>query len=150
MLEDMLDSMPKRDGMPLFLHPSARDSNPDLRPSKDQSIFFVCTREEFFRLPPQTQYLIHRHRCVVMINIGADPPPPFDQSTLGRFRNPRDLCPIQGKLIFRRCLVVHVNLYPRYGIGQHEKRRLSPVCATHRATTQRKPPGAQRSASSHA
>ncbi|KAJ7615105.1 hypothetical protein DFH06DRAFT_1343962 [Mycena polygramma] len=96
MLREMLASMPKdAKKLPLFLSASARNPDPDVHPSETCSVFFVCTCQQWYKLDTRTQYLMHRHRCVLMLDVGAEPAPPFDENTLSRFGDPRKPCFIQ-------------------------------------------------------
>ncbi|KAJ6474067.1 hypothetical protein C8R47DRAFT_1221313 [Mycena vitilis] len=96
MLRGMLASMPKdANKLPLFLGASARNPDPEVHPSETCSVFFVCTRQQWYKLDTRTQYLMHRHRCVLMLDVGAEPAPPFDENTLCRFGDPRKPCFIQ-------------------------------------------------------
>ncbi|KAK6987740.1 hypothetical protein R3P38DRAFT_3216788 [Favolaschia claudopus] len=94
MIESMLQSQPT--ARPLFLEDSARDPDPRLQASEKQSIFYVCTEAEYEELPDDVKYEIHRHRCVLMLDVhGPKTPPPFDWNALKQFRDPDELCPIQ-------------------------------------------------------
>ncbi|KAJ6448410.1 hypothetical protein C8R47DRAFT_1231045 [Mycena vitilis] len=82
MIKAMLNSQTQTpDGLPLFMQPSAKDPNPNLKPSDTQSVLHVCTKAEFLALDRRTQW--------------AESPPPFDETTLSMFRDPRKLCTIQ-------------------------------------------------------
>ncbi|KAK7061379.1 hypothetical protein R3P38DRAFT_2829174 [Favolaschia claudopus] len=94
MIESMIQS--QGTGKPLFLEDSARDFNPRLQPSETQSVLYVCTEDEYEQLSPSVQYEIHRHRCVLMLDVRSKrPPPSFNRETLRQVRNPNALCPIQ-------------------------------------------------------
>ena len=92
----MLQTEIRVDGLPLHLLENARDPDPALRPSSTQSCLHVTTREQFLALPRDQQHAILRYRCVLMVDIGSEPPPEFEWETLARFRDPDALCEIQG------------------------------------------------------
>ncbi|KAK7038359.1 hypothetical protein R3P38DRAFT_2770628 [Favolaschia claudopus] len=97
MLKAMFASQPTgSDDLPLFLQDSARDPDPKLQASATQSVFFVCTEHEYNALPFSTKHQIHRHRCVILVDVYVqDPSPPFDHETMQEFRDPDALCSIQ-------------------------------------------------------
>ncbi|KAK7057337.1 hypothetical protein R3P38DRAFT_3168856 [Favolaschia claudopus] len=97
MIDAMLRSQPRGpDNKPIFLQASARNPDPRLRPSDTQSVFFVCSQREYKKLPGVTRHQIHRHRCVLVLDVDTeDPPPPFDWETMQQYRDPDELCPVQ-------------------------------------------------------
>ncbi|KAK7006116.1 hypothetical protein R3P38DRAFT_3214172 [Favolaschia claudopus] len=94
MIEFMLQSQPTV--RPLFLEDSARDPNPRLQASEKQSMLYVCTEAEYAELSRDIKYEIHRHRCVLILDVHTqEHPPPFSWQTLQQFRDPDALCHIQ-------------------------------------------------------
>ncbi|KAJ6538618.1 hypothetical protein B0H10DRAFT_2245676 [Mycena sp. CBHHK59/15] len=87
-LQRMIDSQLKRDGQLLHLHISARDLDPDIRPSTTQSIVAVATKAAYEGLGAAQRHKLFRHRCVLVLDIGAEQPPaPFTPETLERYKN---------------------------------------------------------------
>ncbi|KAK7030798.1 hypothetical protein R3P38DRAFT_3188498 [Favolaschia claudopus] len=101
MLKAMFASQPKdAKNMPTFLDNSARNPNPKLQASATQSIFFVCTEKEYSALTPSMKHQIHRHRCVILVDVYMqDPSPPFNRETMQEFRDPDALCSLQGNCL---------------------------------------------------
>ncbi|KAJ6619655.1 hypothetical protein B0H10DRAFT_1946701, partial [Mycena sp. CBHHK59/15] len=85
------------DGRPLFLLPIAQDPNPRLRPSKDVSMLLRTTPAAFARLSRREQQEVQRHRCILFEHVQREEPAPaFDYATFSEFRDPEELCEIQG------------------------------------------------------
>ncbi|KAJ6571046.1 hypothetical protein B0H10DRAFT_1964478 [Mycena sp. CBHHK59/15] len=84
----MIDSQLKRDGQLLHLHISARDLDPDIRPSATQSIVAVATKAVYEGLGAAQRHKLFWHRCVLVLEIGAEQPPaPFTPEMLERYKN---------------------------------------------------------------
>ncbi|KAJ6623382.1 hypothetical protein B0H10DRAFT_2213438 [Mycena sp. CBHHK59/15] len=87
-LQRMIDSQLKRDGQLLHLHISVRNLDPDIRPSPTQSIVAVATKAAYEGLGTAQRHKLFRHRCVLVLDIGAEQPPaPFTPETLERHKN---------------------------------------------------------------
>lgn len=100
MLPDILDSQPVNDeGTPLFLLPSARDSDPNLRPSDSQSFFFVTTKRDIAAIPERKLHLLMRHRAILLLGEEDEPSSGFEfnEVSMSRFRDPNKLCHVQGQ-----------------------------------------------------
>ncbi|KAJ7181275.1 hypothetical protein C8R46DRAFT_1071821 [Mycena filopes] len=95
-LREMLTTEVKSNNLPLHMQASARDPTPSLKPSINQSVMFVVTRYDWVRLSDKRKQEIFRNRSVVIVpDSDPDPPPPFDEETLERFRNLDSLAHIQ-------------------------------------------------------
>jgi hypothetical protein len=57
----------------------------------------VATKLQFEALPEKIQHEIHRHRSVLIVDIGAEvTPPAFDRALLERYCDADADCEIQG------------------------------------------------------
>ncbi|KAJ7083514.1 hypothetical protein C8R43DRAFT_1175198 [Mycena crocata] len=86
-------------GLPLHLQPNARDSNPKIKPGPTQSCLYVTTALDFQALDAFHQQELHRHRCILMIDVPMEPDPGFTEESLSRFGDPYALTEIQGRLV---------------------------------------------------
>lgn len=99
MVPAILAAQPLLEGRPLFLHTSARNPDPSLRPSDTQSAILVNRTRDFRALPARDRYLIMRRRAVLLLSDEdeIEPPPAFDEISFSRFRDPQQWCEIQGE-----------------------------------------------------
>ncbi|KAJ6449492.1 hypothetical protein C8R47DRAFT_1230612, partial [Mycena vitilis] len=84
------------DGIPLHCLPSARNLDPTIRPSSQQSAVAVATRAEFEALSPDAQQELHRFRSVLILD-SADSlmEPEFNREFLEMYRDIDQDCEIQ-------------------------------------------------------
>jgi hypothetical protein len=93
----MLGTQHHENGIPLHWLPSARDLDPTIRSGAHQFAVAVDTKLQFEALPKKIQHNIHRHRSVLILDIGAGATPPaFDRALLERYHNVDADCEIQG------------------------------------------------------
>ncbi|KAJ7888164.1 hypothetical protein B0H14DRAFT_2562525 [Mycena olivaceomarginata] len=80
-LEEMLGTQRHENGIPLHCLSSAQDLDPTIRSGAHQSAVAVATKLQFEALPEKIQHNIHRHRSVLILDIGAEATPPaFDRA----------------------------------------------------------------------
>lgn len=95
--EQMIETQVKdQGGIPLHCQPNARNLDPKIKPGPNQSFVAVTTKVEFEAKSAQEQHNIHANRCVLILDTGNEPPPPFNRETLERYRDVDADCEIQG------------------------------------------------------
>ncbi|KAJ7613364.1 hypothetical protein DFH06DRAFT_1344710 [Mycena polygramma] len=94
--EEMIASQILVAGIPLHCLPSARDLDPTLRPSSQQSAVAVATRAQFEALSPQAQHELHRFRSVLILDsTNSQAEPEFNREFLETYRDVDQDCEIQ-------------------------------------------------------
>lgn len=83
--------------VPLIGLPSARLADPGIKPGPTQSKILVITQDKFEELPQSQQQGILRDRCILVLDIGADPDPGFSTDTMSLYRNPDIECEVHGR-----------------------------------------------------
>ncbi|KAK6996745.1 hypothetical protein R3P38DRAFT_1958399 [Favolaschia claudopus] len=98
MIENMLATQRANPrGIPQFLSADiSRNPDPTIKPGFSQSFLYISTPMDLAKVTLRNQYLLHRHRCVMVLDIGADAPPAFDTKALWRVGDPDMLYLIQG------------------------------------------------------
>ncbi|KAK6975144.1 hypothetical protein R3P38DRAFT_562864 [Favolaschia claudopus] len=97
MIENMLATQRANPrGIPQFLSADiSRNPDPTIKPGFSQSFLYISTPMDLAKVTLRNQYLLHRHRCVMVLDIGADAPPAFDTKALWRVGDPDMLYLIQ-------------------------------------------------------
>ncbi|KAJ7435102.1 hypothetical protein B0H11DRAFT_1937916 [Mycena galericulata] len=80
------------DRCPLICAESAWNTNPDLKPEKEQSCVLVSMPADFVALPARTQQRILQNRCILLVDAMDGPDPGFNLDSLSLLRDPYTLC----------------------------------------------------------